>query len=356
MLFFCLFHRFYVLHFLQVSHRIFDSFPFQILKELFKLDRKQSFSKFDTREHLYLDSMRVGLYKMALNLNTADSTSILPNTTKLHMETKLPELHMETKLLEMLLQKKNIMTLHDKLKERNLDDVANMLPVVHRDPMNKDEMLRNGWALILNQIEFQRDDRLRDSKQFESREGSDQDKKMLEKTLKMFGCHVDYVQNLKAREIRKLFEDLASGNDFQSGNVFLKHPDFKKYGFVVICVSSHGERVNNKDMIMGADGVGVSLYDDIVMRLSDGLVCPSLLGKLKLFVVQACRGNDPVPTMVVNDGYSEIDRVVKEGYGQEIAPAIGVGLKDSQVFTWSVTHFVVNSCIGRNFPTLIAHV
>jgi caspase 7 len=40
------------------------------------------------------------------------------------------------------------------------------------------------------------------------------------------------------------------------------------------------------------DGVAVSLRDEIIMPFTNAKICPTLHDKLKLFIVQACRGGE----------------------------------------------------------------
>lgn len=51
-----------------------------------------------------------------------------------------------------------------------------------------------------------------------------------------------------------------------------------------VCLLSHGE----EGFIFGTDGRKLQL--DSVFKLFDNSNCPTLLGKPKIFVIQACRG------------------------------------------------------------------
>jgi hypothetical protein len=53
----------------------------------------------------------------------------------------------------------------------------------------------------------------------------------------------------------------------------------------VLCVMSHGE----ENVILGSDGLEVDIKLDIFNRFSNK-DCPSMIGKPKLFILQACRG------------------------------------------------------------------
>lgn len=82
--------------------------------------------------------------------------------------------------------------------------------------------------------------------------------------------------------------------------------DYTEYGFVVVCLLSHGDRRQNEDYIMGTDGGPVNFRQDILSYFADGRCSKTLYRKLKLFIVQACRGRVPqyqIPwCSVVQDG------------------------------------------------------
>ena len=65
---------------------------------------------------------------------------------------------------------------------------------------------------------------------------------------------------------------------------FSQHPGHQEAECVVVCILSHGE----EGYIFGADGKKFEL--DAIFELFDNTSCRSLLGKPKIFIIQACRG------------------------------------------------------------------
>lgn len=62
--------------------------------------------------------------------------------------------------------------------------------------------------------------------------------------------------------------------------------DHSRFDCVVCCVLSHGV----EGSVYGVDGSTVKISD--LTDLFNGLNCPSLVGKPKLFFIQACQGNN----------------------------------------------------------------
>ena len=73
--------------------------------------------------------------------------------------------------------------------------------------------------------------------------------------------------------------------------------DHTSYDSFICCILSHG----NKDDVYGSNGVRVNI-SDLTAELN-GDKCPQLVGKPKLFFIQACRG-DKLQTRVAADGES----------------------------------------------------
>lgn len=62
--------------------------------------------------------------------------------------------------------------------------------------------------------------------------------------------------------------------------------DHTNYNCFVCAVLTHGER----DIVYGVDGKTISLDD--LKNSVDGDNCPTLIGKPKLFFIQACQGSE----------------------------------------------------------------
>ena len=65
---------------------------------------------------------------------------------------------------------------------------------------------------------------------------------------------------------------------------FSQHPGHQSAESMVVCILSHGE----EGYIFGADGKKFEL--DAIFELFDNTSCQQLLGKPKVFIIQACRG------------------------------------------------------------------
>ena len=65
---------------------------------------------------------------------------------------------------------------------------------------------------------------------------------------------------------------------------FSQHTGHEDAECAVICILSHGE----EGYIFGADGKKFEL--DAVFSLFDNTCCKHLMGKPKIFIIQACRG------------------------------------------------------------------
>ena len=67
---------------------------------------------------------------------------------------------------------------------------------------------------------------------------------------------------------------------------FSKNPLLEKVDCMVLAVLSHGQKDN---VICGIDGRGINVLQDIVPIFSPK-ECPSLAGKPKMYICNACRG------------------------------------------------------------------
>lgn len=67
---------------------------------------------------------------------------------------------------------------------------------------------------------------------------------------------------------------------------FSKNPWLEKVDCMVLAVLSHGQKDN---VICGIDGRGIDVLQEIVPIFSSK-ECPSLAGKPKMYICNACRG------------------------------------------------------------------
>ncbi|XP_077861597.1 caspase-3-like [Saccoglossus kowalevskii] len=82
--------------------------------------------------------------------------------------------------------------------------------------------------------------------------------------------------------------------------------DHSKADCIIVCILTHGSRVG----VHGVDDKHVNV--DKLSGLLNGLACPSLIGKPKLFFIQACKGTDEMAaSQEERDGPSLHDPISK---------------------------------------------
>lgn len=118
------------------------------------------------------------------------------------------------------------------------------------------------------------------------RPGSHWDADALEK---LFSIHLGFQT--------KRFDDLSS-KSIRTRMKNLQKTDHSKLSCMVVSILSHGENGN----VYGTDGVLVPVED--ITGYFSGSKCPSLVGKPKVFILQACRGKkfDYGTRLVETDG------------------------------------------------------
>lgn len=124
-----------------------------------------------------------------------------------------------------------------------------------------------GICLIINNIKFE-------DQEF-NREGSEKDGDSLQKVFTQLGYVVHYLQDLTSREMIQTFQDYSKRADHWTADCFV--------GIIL----THGWKQNT---LFGTDHALVSLDEDLISQFNNGN-CPQLIGKPKLFFVQACRGD-----------------------------------------------------------------
>ncbi|XP_040068353.1 caspase-1 isoform X1 [Ixodes scapularis] len=137
------------------------------------------------------------------------------------------------------------------------------------------EHTRRGKCVIFNNRTFDFHTKLSE------RRGTDLDAENLYLRFSALGFDTVIHQDFKVKQM--LFELDRLGNE-----------DHSRSDCFVCCILSHGD----KDVIFGTDG---KFPVDSVLEPFRGDKCPSLVGKPKLFFIQACRGDrldDGVPVVV----------------------------------------------------------
>ena len=106
-----------------------------------------------------------------------------------------------------------------------------------------------------------------------NRNGTDKDADALERLFTYLGFYTNRYNDLTVGEIKHTLTDLASRN-------------FKQYDCLLVAILTHG--VEGK--LYGTKGAEIPVKD--LTALFNGNRCPSLVGKPKIFFLQACRGGN----------------------------------------------------------------
>jgi hypothetical protein len=139
--------------------------------------------------------------------------------------------------------------------------------VCHNDPLYDYKMTARprGYCLIVNNVDFEGDI-------FPKRKGSDEDAIRFDQIFKQLGFETIIARNLTAEKMRNKFKELSAACKPEHDALF-------------IFILSHG----SKRFIYGTDGLEVHLKDEI-LTCFDNRHCKAMIGKPKVFVIQACRG------------------------------------------------------------------
>uniref|UniRef100_A0A4W5L9Q9 Caspase-8 n=1 Tax=Hucho hucho TaxID=62062 RepID=A0A4W5L9Q9_9TELE len=122
-----------------------------------------------------------------------------------------------------------------------------------------------GMCLIINNHHFMGLSGLAD------RPGTEQDEKALRNVFSRLGFKVEVCSDLTEKTLLEAVKELGARSHVQADAL-------------VVCVLSHGE----KGCVFGTDGGGVPIRSLTQPFTSEQ--CPSLMGKPKLFFIQACQG------------------------------------------------------------------
>ncbi|KAK3586131.1 hypothetical protein CHS0354_033255 [Potamilus streckersoni] len=144
---------------------------------------------------------------------------------------------------------------------------------------------KRGKALIFNNEYF---------KMYSSRPGSSQDARNLSRVLQRLGFEVECLHNQTKSQMKRVLKKVSK-------------EDHSDEDCILIAVLSHGDQVEvegeTKSVIEKHDVVyatnGTLLTRDMVHLFTDDC-CPSLIGKPRIFLIQACRGTTLDPGVEVN--------------------------------------------------------
>lgn len=141
-----------------------------------------------------------------------------------------------------------------------------------------------GIALLINNKKW-----MNDEEGLYTREGSEKDVKLLAGTMRSLRYEIHECHDLTVDKMKKAVQAAT-------GKVKSYHKSF------ICCVMSHG----TDDGIEGVDGNVV-----MVTELASCMVLQHLVGKPKIFIIQACRGEETPREMVVYDAKEDEKVTVK---------------------------------------------
>ena len=121
-----------------------------------------------------------------------------------------------------------------------------------------------------------------------NRNGTDKDAVALERLFTYLGFYTNRYNDLTGSEMKRTLEAVAT-------------IDYRQYDCLLVAILTHG--VQGK--LYGTDGEKIPVED--LTTLFNGDQCPSLIGKPKIFFLQACRGEnrDKGVKHDVVDGFDE---------------------------------------------------
>ncbi|OQR74089.1 caspase-3-like, partial [Tropilaelaps mercedesae] len=139
---------------------------------------------------------------------------------------------------------------------------------------------RMGRCIIVNQKFFA------PSTNLDTRHGTDEDVRSLAWSFTRLHFQVDVIHNRTVDELRSVISELSAF-------------DHSRYASFVLCLLSHGER----GFVYGHDG---KLLLREVLDVFSPERCPSLKGKPKLLILQACRGDREDAGVPVKDRQKQV--------------------------------------------------
>lgn len=136
-----------------------------------------------------------------------------------------------------------------------------------RNDLNEDYRMKSsqrGICLIVNNVLFEED-------LLPQRKGSDMDAFRFKEIFKQLGFIVESKRNLTADKMKAVFKQVSARCT-------------AKYDALIVILLSHG----SESGIYGTDGIEMDMND--ILSCFDNKKCKQMLGKPKVFIVQACRG------------------------------------------------------------------
>ena len=192
-------------------------------------------------------------------------------------------------------------------------------------------------AIIINNEEFE---------DLSPREGTHIDEKNLIQTFRYLGYTVEVHRDKTSQQIIDIFDDT-------------RKRDHSKYDSFVCCVLTHGRGKG----IFGCDDKLVQI--ETISSKMNGIGCPTLAGKPKMFFIQACRGkkkdrvstdsdeteHDPLLNSVVTDSDEKIP-IESDFFFGYATPLNYVSFRDMDNGSWYVTELCRVLCTYSTRTTL----
>ena len=148
-------------------------------------------------------------------------------------------------------------------------------PVVYQPPSAEDVTDVNGLPHYQMKTYPQGIGVIINNKKFDGygrdRKGTDIDATALEKLFTYLGFYTKRFDNLTAKQMKDELTEVSK-------------LDHRNYDCLMVAILTHGE----KDELYGTDDKSIPVED--LTKLFYGDQCPSLVGKPKIFILQACRG------------------------------------------------------------------
>lgn len=182
--------------------------------------------------------------------------------------------------------------------------------VRHNDPIEDYKMTssQRGLCLIINNVQFDLD-------VLQQRKGSDMDAFRFKDIFKQLGFCVESKRNLTAEKMKAAFKQVSARC-------------MSKHDAVIVILLSHG----TESGVYGVDGLEVDLND--ILSYFDNKKCKQMMGKPKVFIVQACRGR--LADYGVRDTQTFFSQPDTQSFTQPSQPSQLTQLNDSpRISRWS---------------------
>ncbi|KAF3694838.1 Caspase-8 [Channa argus] len=193
-----------------------------------------------------------------------------------------PPMKVRSELSEILYQEDKPLSGEEKFRTTNTSS-----EILGSYPMTA---ANRGVCLIINNNDF-----TNSTPKLTNREGTRTDEDCLRVVFKWLGFQTEVHQDCSSQQIRSLLQRLGSR-------------DHSLMDCVVCCILSHGQ----EGSVYGVDGQTVELAQ--LKQPLNGLKCPSLADKPKLFFIQACQGTSEQKAIYIeSDGIVYSDAVAMKG-------------------------------------------